>query len=150
MVHCGAFPSTNFTQRYFIAQKDISPYFWVNGKLPESDEWRKMAADDFKDYKLKIGGLVENPVELSLDDLKNMGMEQNITMHHCIQGWSGIAEWGGVPLKKIVELVRPLSSVTTVAFYSFGEGLYGGKYYDTHSLDNCHEAGVYSCLGNEL
>jgi methionine sulfoxide reductase catalytic subunit len=126
-----------FHPKKFYARKDISPYFWVNGKLPESDDWRKLAAADFSDYKLKIGGLVENPIELSLADLKNMGMEQNITMHHCIQGWSGIAEWGGVPLKKIVELARPLTSVTTLAFYSFGEGLYGGKYYDTHSLDNC-------------
>src|SRR6185312_7673845 len=126
-----------FHPKIFYQRKDISPYFWVNGKVPESDEWQKLAADDFSDYKLKIGGLVENAIELSLDDLKNMGMEQNITMHHCIQGWSGIAEWGGVPLKKIVELVRPHSSVTSVAFYSFGEGLYGGIYYDTHSLDNC-------------
>jgi methionine sulfoxide reductase catalytic subunit len=126
-----------FHPRIFYKKKDISPYFWVNGKPPESDEWRKLAVDDFKDYKLKISGLVENPVELSLDVLKNMGMEQNITMHHCIQGWSGIAEWGGVPLKKIIEFVRPNASVTTLAFYSFGEGLYGGSYYDTHSIDNC-------------
>lgn len=126
-----------FHPNLFYKQKDISPYFWVNGKLPESEEWRKLAADDFSNYKLKVGGLVENPMELSLDDLKNLGMEQNITMHHCIQGWSGIAEWGGVPLKKIAELVRPHPSVTTVAFYSFGEGLYGGTYYDTHSMDNC-------------
>lgn len=126
-----------FQPKLFYKRKDISPYFWVNGKLPDSDEWRKLASDDFKYYKLKISGLVENPVELSLADLQNMGMEQNITMHHCIQGWSGIAEWGGVPLKKIVELVRPHSSVTILVFYSFGEGLYGGTYYDTHNLDNC-------------
>jgi sulfoxide reductase catalytic subunit YedY len=126
-----------FHPKIFYKQEDISPYFWVNGKLPDSEEWRKLAVADFSDYKLKISGLVENPVEISLDELKKMGMEQNITMHHCIQGWSGIAEWGGVPLKKIVELVRPYNSVSTVAFYSFGEGLYGGKYYDTHSLDNC-------------
>jgi DMSO/TMAO reductase YedYZ molybdopterin-dependent catalytic subunit len=93
--------------------------------------------NDFKDYKLKVGGLVENPVELSLTDLKNMVMEQNITMHHCIQGWSGIAEWGGLPIKALVELVKPHPSVTTVVFYSFGEGLFGGDYYDTHTLDNC-------------
>jgi sulfoxide reductase catalytic subunit YedY len=66
-----------------------------------------------------------------------MGKEQNITMHHCIQGWSGIAEWGGIPLSKIIELVKPDPAVTTVAFISFGEGLYGGAYYDTHTLDNC-------------
>jgi sulfoxide reductase catalytic subunit YedY len=126
-----------FHPKIFYKQRDISPYFWVNGKLPDSAEWRKLASGDFSDYKLKISGLVENPIELSLNDLKNLGMEQNITMHHCIQGWSGIAEWGGVPLKKIIELVRPRPSVTTVAFYSFGEGLYGGRYYDTHKLDNC-------------
>jgi len=121
----------------YYHKKDISPYFWVNGKMPNSDEWQKLAAGDFKDYRLKISGLVENPLVLSLEDLKNMGKEQNITMHHCIQGWSGIAEWGGLPLKNIIELVKPHSSVTTVVFYSFGEGLFGGTYYDTHSLYNC-------------
>ena len=53
------------------------------------------------------------------------------------QGCSGIAEWGGIPISKIVEMVKPHSSVTTIAFYSFGEGLYGGLYYDTNTLDNC-------------
>jgi DMSO/TMAO reductase YedYZ molybdopterin-dependent catalytic subunit/thiosulfate reductase cytochrome b subunit len=123
--------------RIYYKQKDISPYFWVNGKMPVSDEWQKLAANDFKDYKLKIGGLVENPVELSVEELKKMGLEQNITMHHCIQGWSGVAEWGGIPIITLVALVKPHSAVTTVVFHSFGEGLYGGAYYDTHSLDNC-------------
>lgn len=126
-----------FSPKKYYTKKDISPYFWPNGKLPESEEWKKLAENDFKDYKLKIGGLVENPIELSMEDLKKMEEEQNITMHHCIQGWSGIAEWGGIPIKKIVELVKPHSSVTTVVFNSFGEGLYGGVYYDTHTLDNC-------------
>ena len=118
-------------------KKDITSYFWLNGKEPESAEWKNMAKNNFADYKLKIVGLVENPVELSLEDLKEMGKEQNITMHHCIQGWSGIAEWGGLPMSAIIELVKPDPSVTTVAFFSFGEGLYGGTYYDTHTLDNC-------------
>ena len=118
-------------------KKDITSYFWLNGKEPESAEWKNMAKNNFADYKLKIVGLVENPVELSLEDLKEMGKEQNITMHHCIQGWSGIAEWGGLSMSAIIELVKPDPSVTTVAFFSFGEGLYGGTYYDTHTLDNC-------------
>jgi sulfoxide reductase catalytic subunit YedY len=126
-----------FKPRAYYQKKDISPYFWPNGKMPDSQTWKKLADNNFKNYKLKIGGLVENPVELSLEELKNMAKEQNITMHHCIQGWSGIAEWGGIPISKIVELVKPHPSVTTVAFYSFGEGLYGGVYYDTHTIDNC-------------
>lgn len=123
--------------KLYYKQKDISPYFWVNGKMPVSEEWKKLATNQFKDFKLSIGGLVENPVELSLADLQRMGLEQNITMHHCIQGWSGIAEWGGLPIKSLIELVKPHPSVTAVVFYSFGEGLYGGTYYDTHTLDNC-------------
>lgn len=116
--------------------KDISPFFWPNGKLPTSQEWILLARGGFKDYRLKIGGLVENPVELSLEDLRRMGKEEQVTMHHCIQGWTGIAKWGGVPLRKIVELVKPREGVTTVGFFSFGEGLYGGVYYDTHSMEN--------------
>ncbi|MDB5276427.1 MAG: molybdopterin-dependent oxidoreductase [Ferruginibacter sp.] len=126
-----------FKPKAYYNKKDISPYFWANGKMPASETWQQLAANDFKDYKLKIGGLVDNPVSLSLQELKDLGMKQTITMHHCIQGWSGIAEWGGLPIGKIIELVKPHATVTTVAFYSFGEGLYGGVYYDTSTLDNC-------------
>ena len=88
-------------------REDISPFFWPNGKMPTCDEWKALAADDFKDYRLKVYGLVENPVELSLDDLRALGKKTQITLHHCIQGWSGIAEWGGLPLAELIELVRP-------------------------------------------
>ncbi|MEO8732736.1 MAG: molybdopterin-dependent oxidoreductase, partial [Flavobacteriales bacterium] len=107
-------------------KKEITEYFWLNGKMPDSAQWKKLAENDFTNYKLKIGGLVNNPVELSLEELKRMSKEQNITMHHCIQGWSGIAEWGGLPMTQIIDLVKPDPSATTVVFYSFGEGLYGG------------------------
>ncbi|MEO6901771.1 MAG: molybdopterin-dependent oxidoreductase [Bacteroidia bacterium] len=126
-----------FNPKKYYTKKDISPYFWTNGKMPDSKEWKELLATDFKNYKLKITGLVENPVELTLADLKKMDKEESINMHSCIQGWSGIAEWGGVSMSKIVDLVKPHPEVTTVAFYSFGEGLYGGIYYDTHTLDNC-------------
>ncbi len=126
-----------FKPQSYYTKKDISPYFWVNGKMPDSKEWKDLAANNFKDYKLKIYGLVENPIELSLEDLKKMPKEETIEMHSCIQGWTGIAAWGGVSMKEIIEMVKPLKSATTVAFYSFGEGLYGGFYYDTHTIDNC-------------
>jgi sulfoxide reductase catalytic subunit YedY len=52
-----------------------------------------------------------------------LGKSENISLHHCIQGWSGVAQWGGLELKKLVELVKPLPESKTVVFYSFGEGL---------------------------
>jgi methionine sulfoxide reductase catalytic subunit len=125
-------------QRY--PEKHISPYFWPNGKMPVSEDWQRLLQTEFLDYKLKVGGLVENPVELSLPQLADLGVEANITMHHCIQGWSGIAQWGGVSMKKLIELVRPLPACKAVAFYSFGEALYGGTYYETQSLENVLKA----------
>jgi len=68
--------------REHYTAKDISPRFWPNGKMPVREDWKQLAAEGFKGYKLKVTGLVENPVELSLDDLRVLGLEENITMHH--------------------------------------------------------------------
>ena len=125
-----------------FGREDISPFFWPNGKMPTWDEWKTLAAGDFKDYRLKVYGLVENPVELSLDDLRALGQKTQITLHHCIQGWSGIAEWGGLPLAEVIKLVRPRPNAKALVFYSFGEGVEfntgvaGGQYYDSLSIKN--------------
>ena len=116
--------------------EDISPFFWANGKLPTCDEWKQLAADGFKKYRLKVSGLVENPVELSLDDLRSLGKRTQITLHHCIQGWSGIAEWGGLPVDELLKLVRPRPNARAIVFYSFGEGAETGQFYDSLSLES--------------
>jgi thiosulfate reductase cytochrome b subunit len=121
---------------------DISTFLWANGKVPTCEEWKTLAANNFKDYRLKVYGLVENPVELSLDDLRALGKKEQITLHHCIQGWSGIAAWGGLPLVELMRLVRPRPSAKAVVFYSFGEGVAlhegveGVRYYDSLSVEN--------------
>jgi sulfoxide reductase catalytic subunit YedY len=116
--------------------EDISPFLWPNGKLPTSQDWAALAANDFKDYRLNVYGSVENPVELSLEELRAMAKRTQITLHHCIQGWSGIAAWGGLPMAELMKIVRPTLKVTAVIFYSFGEGLEGGQYYDSHTIQN--------------
>ena len=118
------------------SEQDISPFMWPNGKLPVREDWKHLAESGFTDFRLIVGGLVENPVELSLFELEKLGGVEHITMHHCIQGWSGIAKWGGIPMKALIELVRPKPEARVVAFFSFGEALYGGSYYDTQSLEN--------------
>ncbi len=118
---------------------DISPYLWCNGKVPDCDEWKRLDANGFKNYRLKIFGLVQRPIELSLDDLRAMTKKTQITLHHCIQGWSGIAAWTGVPLSEIIQRAGPAANAGAVAFRSYGEGREGGRFYDTLSLENaCH------------
>ncbi len=122
------------------SEQDISPYFWPNGKVPVGEDWKHLAEHEFRDFRLKVGGLVENPIELSLRDIAKMGQVEHITMHHCIQGWSGIAKWGGIPMKTLFEVVRPKPEAKVVAFFSFGEALYGGAYYDTQTTENLLKA----------
>jgi hypothetical protein len=117
-------------------REDISPFLWANGKMPTSPEWQALADNEFKDYRLKVHGLVDQPVELSLDELRAMGKQTQITLHHCIQGWSGIAAWSGLPLARLIDVVRPRSQARAVVFYSFGEGAEGGQFYDSLSIKN--------------
>ncbi|MFL6044510.1 MAG: molybdopterin-dependent oxidoreductase [Propionibacteriaceae bacterium] len=117
-------------------EADISPYFWHNGKYPQTDEYKALYDSNFADYRLKIGGLVKNPVELDLKELRTLPYHEQITQHFCIQGWSGIAKWGGVSLQTILDLVQPDPDAEWVAFYSLGEGVDGGIYYDAHPIEH--------------
>ena len=53
-----------------LTEKDISPHFWPNGTMPNSQEFDLLVKNDFADYRLRIGGLVENPAEFSYAALK--------------------------------------------------------------------------------
>ncbi|MEU7768677.1 molybdopterin-dependent oxidoreductase [Nocardia sp. NPDC049190] len=115
--------------------KDISPYLWHNGTYPDSDEYKRMSETGFIDYRLRICGQVANPVELSLEQLRALPYHRQTTQHFCIQGWSGVATWGGVSMQTILDLVEPLPKAEWVIFYSLAEGSDGGTYYDAHAIE---------------
>ena len=119
-----------------LTEKDISPFFWLNGTMPNSEEFDALVADGFASYRLRISGLVEAPQEFSLADLKALPKQEQITTHFCIQGWSGVAKWGGVSMRHILELARPAPQARYVVFYSLADGADGGRYCDVHQLFN--------------
>jgi DMSO/TMAO reductase YedYZ molybdopterin-dependent catalytic subunit len=116
-------------------EKDISPYFWHNGKYPDSVEYATLRAGDFADYRLRVNGLVKHPVELSLARLRTQEHHEQITQHFCVQGWSGIAKWGGVSMQTLMDLVEPVPEAKWVVFYSLGDGPDSGIYYDAHPIE---------------
>ncbi|MEO6505329.1 MAG: molybdopterin-dependent oxidoreductase [Terrimesophilobacter sp.] len=116
-------------------EKDISPYFWHNGKYPETEEYKQLEEGNFADYKLVVNGLVDNPVELGLDELRGLAYHDQITQHFCIQGWSGVAKWGGVSMQTVLDLVKPKPEAKWVIFYSFAHGPDGGIYYDAQPIE---------------
>ncbi|MCV7195012.1 molybdopterin-dependent oxidoreductase [Mycobacterium angelicum] len=118
-----------------FTEKDISPFHWRNGRLPENVEYKELEENDFADWRLRVYGLVENPTAFSLDDLRALPYHDQITQHFCIQAWSGVAKWGGVSMQTIIDIVKPLPEAKWVVFYSMGEGATGGIYYNAHPLD---------------
>jgi DMSO/TMAO reductase YedYZ molybdopterin-dependent catalytic subunit/thiosulfate reductase cytochrome b subunit len=116
-------------------EEDISPYLWHNGHYPETAAYVALHEGNFADYRLHVGGLVANPVELDLATLRALPHHEQITQHFCIQGWSGVAHWGGVSMQTIMDLVRPDPTARWVAFYSLGDGPNGGVYYDVHPIE---------------
>ncbi len=117
-------------------EKDISPYFWHNGQYPDSDEYKHLFDGHFSSWRLRINGLVERPVELDLLQLRALPHHEQITQHFCIQGWSGVAKWGGVSMRTIMDLVVPSPEARWVVFYSLGEGADKGVYYDAHPIEH--------------
>jgi methionine sulfoxide reductase catalytic subunit len=127
-------------QRYVPA--DISPHFWVNGRPPKEENYLTLARDHFANYNLEVGGLVQHQRHLKLAELRAMPKATQITKHCCIQGWSGVAEWGGVSLRHIIELCQPLPGARYVVLYGFDEKSTSepqpkgaGCYYGTVRMD---------------
>lgn len=113
---------------------DISPYHRVNGYPPTTKEWLELKENNFRDYKLEITGLVEEDVYLSLEDLKNMEKTEYIAKHNCIQGWSAVAEWGGVRISDLLEHVKVKSKAKYIIFYTYDIKPDGHEFYGSLSL----------------
>jgi DMSO/TMAO reductase YedYZ molybdopterin-dependent catalytic subunit len=116
-------------------ERDLSPYFWHNGAFPQSEEYRRLFDSGFAEYRLRVHGLVQHPLELAVDEIRALPRHEQITQHFCIQGWSGVAKWGGVSMATILDLVEPKPEAGWVVFYSLGDGPDGGLYYDAHPIE---------------
>jgi len=129
--------------RQHLSRSLITPYFRVNGRPPETEEYKELLTNDFADWRLRIYGLVRDPLELSLHDLLAMPKKTQITEHSCIQGWTAIGEWGGVSVSEILKKCQPLPNARYAIFHSLGYGKrdeYGRgdplrEYYEVISLE---------------
>ena len=105
--------ATKFVQRLLLTPQtlahefpasDISASFYANGSTdPDDDAYKALAANGFADYRLKIGGLVATPFEISLGQLRALPARTQITRHDCVEGWSAIGQGTGVPLHTLLE-----------------------------------------------
>jgi sulfoxide reductase catalytic subunit YedY len=124
-------------QRYSMA--DVG-YFRVNGYPPTGAEYEQLARSNFVDWRLEIYGLVKTPMALSLADLRSLPTHTQITLHHCIQGWSGVAAWTGVSLAELLARCEPLPGARYLVLRAFDEHVEGQPYFETIDLELARHA----------
>ncbi len=121
-----------------FTEADLSPTFRGNGSTNPSDApYRAMVADGFVNWSLTVDGLVDKPITLSLAQLRTLPSRTQITRHDCVEGWSAIGKWTGVPLAQVLALAKPKANARYVVFHcadTYGSG--GGRtpYYESIDL----------------
>ena len=115
-----ALMATHSMAREF-SRRDISRVAPVNGDPPETDDYQRLLAREFSAWRLVVDGLVTKPASFSLDDLRRLPSRSQITHQACEEGWSFIAEWTGVPLATLLDVVWVRPEARWVVFYPFDE-----------------------------
>lgn len=116
-------------------EADIDRHFRVNGlDTPSDATYTGLARGGFADYRLIVDGLVERPQRLSLAELRAAGDRTQITRHDCVEGWSAIGKWRGVPLATALALAQPKADARYCIFHCFDVDQSGQRYYESLDL----------------
>jgi DMSO/TMAO reductase YedYZ molybdopterin-dependent catalytic subunit len=96
----------------------ISKTPFANEIAPPSDDFKRLQAGGFADWRLSVDGMVARPAELSLSDLRKFPVASQITEVVCEEGWSYVAEWIGTPLVEVLNAAGMLPQARYVVYFS--------------------------------
>ena len=141
-----------------FSEAELSPVFKANGtQMPDSDEYARLLETKFASWRLLIDGKVHQPLRLSLEELKRLPSRTQITRHDCVEGWSAIGKWTGVPLGLLLQTAGLRPDAHYVVFHCADEleqSLDGsGRYYESIDLiDAFHPQTIlaYGMNGQDL
>lgn len=118
-----------------FAPSQRSPVFRANGtRVPGGDDYARHLAAGFADWRLVVDGAVARPQSLSIGEVKTMPARQQITRHDCVEGWSAIAKWTGVPLKLLLDRVGVSRQARFVVLHCADPQSNGTMYYESIDL----------------
>lgn len=101
-----------------LPRSKISKVPYPNGKPPTDEIFTSQQANGFADWKLTVEGMVARPASFSIAELKSFPASSQITHLSCEEGWSYVAEWTGVPLSHVLNLVGILPQAKYVVYSS--------------------------------
>lgn len=116
------------------SQAEMSPVFRSNGtRMPSGTSYAAHAASSFAEWKVRVDGLVARPLSLSMEAIRSMPVRRQITRHDCVEGWSAIGKWHGVPLSVVLDAVGLMPRAKYIIFHcadQFGPH----RYYESIDL----------------
>lgn len=77
-------------------------------------------------WALEVGGLVRRPARFGLSELAALPRVTYTVKHHCVEGWTAVGTWTGVPLSTIVAMAEPTPAARYLRFDSFDDRYYNG------------------------
>lgn len=114
-----------------FTRAEMSPVFRENGnRNPNTPAYNAHAAAAFADWQLVVDGMVARPLSLSLAQLQAAPQRSQITRHDCVEGWSAIGEWTGVPLGLLLRHAGVSSNARYVMFHC-ADNFSGTPYYES-------------------
>jgi DMSO/TMAO reductase YedYZ molybdopterin-dependent catalytic subunit len=96
----------------------ISKVPFANEIPPLDDDFQRLQAAGFADWRLSVDGMVAQPTSFSRSDLKAFPARSQITEVVCEEGWSYIAEWIGTPLQAVLNATGALPQARYVVYFS--------------------------------
>jgi DMSO/TMAO reductase YedYZ molybdopterin-dependent catalytic subunit len=120
------YASQRLLTRHSLAREfprsQISKAPFANGKPPQGPAYERLQAGAFADWRLAVDGMVARPASFSLAGLRSYPSRSQITHLACEEGWSFIAEWTGVPLSDVLNVVGILPQARYVVYFSIQPG----------------------------
>lgn len=100
------------------ARTGVMPPYYVSSALPRLERP--------EEWTLHVGGLVRKPMRFTAAALAALPAITYTVKHHCVEGWTAVASWTGVPLATVAALVEPASGARYLRFDSFDSGYSNG------------------------
>jgi DMSO/TMAO reductase YedYZ molybdopterin-dependent catalytic subunit len=119
-------------EKVLFSRHRLAPQYPVSARTPEKDfpaysitRPLPRVADPAA-WALEVGGEVRKPTRLTLEMLQAMPRVTYTVKHHCVEGWSAIGTWTGVPVASVVAMVEPTGEAKYLRFDTFDANYYNG------------------------
>lgn len=130
-----------WTQRALSDRQALAPefstaqrsrFFRSNGtNNPNTEAYKALWRTGFADWRLTVDGLVGRPLSLSLAQLHAMPHREQITRHDCVEGWSAIGKWRGVPLSTLLHAAQLSDRARYLVFHCADQMTATRPYYES-------------------